>query len=184
MENEEKLRTEIEIEIPYVTVEGKRGLKCVPIMFISQGIYNIYTALVNDTLEVLRLKESLDEIVQRMGKTANRVQVVQDEDGKLTTAKMGILEARQKIKDLQAEYEKAIARMNDISDHLTERKQSLIQKILRKNGIEDKDLWDPEWWEECTAVAEDMRFITTACEKDSDLLMRKKKLQALTKSST
>jgi predicted nuclease with TOPRIM domain len=183
MAKEEKLRTDIEIEIPYVSMEGKQGLKKVRIMFISQGIYNLYVSLINDTMEVLRIKDTLDQIIQRMGQTANRVQVVKDNEGKLTTIKTSILEARKKMKEAQEEYDRAIARMNDISDHLDERKQSLIQKILKKNGIEDTDLWSTEWWKECTEVAEDMRFITKACEKDSELLMGKKKLQTPMKSS-
>ena len=183
MAKEEKLRTSIEIEIPYVSVEGKPGLKKVEIMFISQGIYNLYVSLINDTMEVLKIKDTLDQIIQRMGQTVNRVQVVKDEEGKLTTMKVGILETRKKMKEAQGEYDKAIARMNDISDHLDERKQNLIQKILKKNGIEDTDLRNPEWWKECTEVAEDMRFITKACEKDSELLMSKKKLQTLMKNS-
>lgn len=184
MENEENLRTEIDIEIPYVGDSGKRGLKKVHITFISQGIYNAYAALVNDSLEIVRLKNEADKLTQDMGQALNRVKVVKDENGSLTTVKTGFIEARNQLKEIQKVYDDNIARINDIADHLNEKKQALIQKILKRNGIEDTDLWNPEWWTESTAVAEDMRFIHAACEKDNEVLLRKKKLQALMKSST
>lgn len=183
MAKEESLRNEVDIEIPYISNDGKKGLKKVHIMFISQGIYNSYASLINDSVEVIKLKEELDLTVQKMGQALHRVSVVKNDEGHLTTVKAGILETREKLKELQTSYDKVIARINDISDHMAERKHNLIQKILKKNAIEDSDLFSREWWEECTEVAEDMKFIHAACEKDSALLSDKKKVLRTEKHS-
>lgn len=168
------LRNEIDIELLYINEEGRKGIKKVHITFVSQAIYKAYNALQQEIIEAIQLGERLKTITQDIGYEAARRSVL---EGDLKPTKEDVKDT---IHKLQKEYENAVARLNEISDHIDEKKMALIKKILVKNGIEDKDLYDPEWWEECVNMEDMMRFIKEACTKDDQGMDDKKKLKNLT----
>lgn len=171
MASEVNLRNEIDIQLFYVDENGKKGIKKVHIMFISQGIYKAYNALQQEIIEAIQLGERIKTITQDIGYEAAKRSAL---EGDLKPSKD---EVKETIAKLQREYENALARLNEISDHIDEKKISLVKKILTKNGVEDKDLYDPEWWEECVNMEDMMRFIKEACTKDDQGMSEKKKLK-------
>lgn len=165
------LRNEIDVSIFYVNDDGKKGIKKVHITFVSQGIYKLYQELNKDLVEAIQLGNDIKKYTEDMGfEIAKRGM---EDDG----VKVKLADVKARILAIREKYDQATARLNEITDHLDEKKYALIKKILLKNGIEDKEMADPGWWEECVNADEAMRFIREVCTKDDTNMDDKKKLK-------
>lgn len=162
----ESLRKSIKVEIPYVNDKGTFGIKTVTINFISQKIMEMYTAYINEITEVIELSHRAENIVSEIGAT-----VIGGLDSKLN------FEDRvSAIKELNEELESIKAKIKGYSDIAFDRKYELIQLILKKNNVTDHNLLSRDWWVDCVDVNGIMKFIKDACEKDNELINKKKKI--------
>lgn len=174
---EESLRNEIDVEIPYVDDNGTKGIKKLHIAFISQAIYKMYYELVQDNKEAVKIGLQLKKTIPEMGfeiAQVNKLNKSVAESSKLI---------KEKLDKIKKETEDSAARLIELSKHTDEVKILLVQKILKKNGIEDKDLLNPQWWEDCTDRPCLMHFIETVCTKDDVKLDEGKKKPNLTSTT-
>lgn len=164
-EKDENLRNEIDVELPYVNSDGVKGIKVIHIAFISQGIYDGYTDLIRDAQEAINLGNKINSFTNDLGYAVAVNKLENDKD---------CADLNDKLRQIRKECDNATARLVELANNTMQKKFRLITKILKKNGVEDADLYDIEWWKECVQMYDIMRFIKEACTKDDDEEVKKK----------
>jgi len=158
---EERMRKVIDYELTYCK-DGVELKKIIPIKFISNGVHDKYIAIAQKANETIIL-------------TQKKTQLINDLASCIITKKKTIPEKWKGVKELRAELKQTEEDLNalDGKAFLTDR-FDLVKKIFTDNGIEDPELFDFNFWQECTEPTDIWEFLAGVVMKDYDMGQKKK----------
>lgn len=183
MESNEILRQSIDIELPFRDENGQAGVKHVHIDFVSQRIDRMYAEYALKVETAKKLYERMASLLDEAGRAAYAdLNIDKYLNEGLSKGKAGKRAKEEKIRTLaeimkeRSDIEQKIREIG--TDDFFNARFKLIEKIIQKNGIDDPDLLDKDWWDDCVDSFDMVNFINKACTKDSALIQGKKKEQA------
>ena len=141
------MRNKAEITINFRNDNGVDDYKLVVIDFIPNSVRRDFLDI-NETITQVQLDSIKIQELQ--------IELSQSEDNK---------EQKRIIKDIN---ELANKIKNVGKSDFFKKRFKLIEKILIKNRVEDSDLLDFEWWDECVEPSEIVDFLNKAVSKDND----------------
>jgi len=142
--------------------KGKELQKLIPIRFVSNRVYDWYSDIMERENKIRTLHADKRRAIENQA-----VLIIEKDKTILQKIKDGKA-LRDEVKNIDKEI-----KATDSKDFVQARFK-LIERILSDNAIDDPDLLDPEFWNDCLEPMELWGFITAAVTKDSQGQSKKK----------
>ncbi len=171
-------RTIVKVIIPYFE-NGVDKEKKFTVSRISRKVIKEYTEI------ILHLTEMRDQAVKLANKARDRkrqidniVSNASDLIGKKITVKESReagSKAKEKIVVLDKEIKVIEAEIKELEERdIAAECMTVVSRILKDNGIEDPQMIDVDFWEECTEEADLWQFLSSVVYKDVQEQSKKK----------
>lgn len=178
------LRRVITYDLPYYDENGEERTKHIKIRFVSQAISRQYYEYVSDMTEFKLLYQEFAKTQSDAGSAAIGALVkLEAADGSIKTAD----ELEQESAELVAKYAQQMEQMEKRlkefdSEAFFNKRFKLVYNLLKRNAVDDEDLYSRKWWDESVDTFDMVDFITAACTKDVELVNKKKDMRRLMSS--